>query len=275
MRLPAIRKLILPDKDHILFDCDMAGADAQVVAWEAEDEELKEAFRKGLKIHVKNFEDFYQKPFEPKYKVEVAPGHLYPPYDEMKRAVHATNYYAKPPTLSATLQWTRREAENFQRRWFELHPGIREWHQRIERQVQLTRSVENRFGYRITYFGRVEEVLPQALAWIPQSSVAILAAKAGVALDDAYGFGAVRSGRLRERKVTILLQVHDSLVFQIHRRHLYGTAGKQLLEGVKACLHIPIPYPDPLRIQWAIAASPTSWGDVKDTTWDEAYKLAA
>ena len=39
--LPNIRKIFIPDPVYILIDSDLAGADAQVVAWEADDEDLK------------------------------------------------------------------------------------------------------------------------------------------------------------------------------------------------------------------------------------------
>ncbi len=262
MQLPAIRKLILPEPDHIIFDCDMAGADAQVVAWEAKDEDLKDAFRKGLKIHKKNFEDFWQKPFLEKYKYEIQPGHIYSPYDEMKRAVHATNYAASARTVAATLQWSTNQANDFQNRWFKLHPGIKQWHQRIERDLQHTRTVKNAFDYRITYFGRTAEVLPQALAWIPQSTVGLLAARAAIKLDSRFGYKAVRDGKISRRLATISLQVHDSLVFQIHK------SDYRILPYIKAALHQPVPYPEPIHIQWSIAASTKSWGDVKEIRWD-------
>lgn len=264
MQLPAIRQLILPDKDHIIFDCDMSGADAQVVAWEANDADLKAAFRGGLKVHIKNFEDFYQKPFKPEYKYQIQPGRIYAPYDEMKRAVHATNYAASPRTVAGTLQWKISEAENFQRRWFKLHPGIKEWHRRCEKNLQLRRTVENAFGYRITYFGRVAEVLPKALAWIPQSTVGLLAAKAAIALDDAYGYGSTYGTPL----VRILLQVHDSLVFEVRKDDITA----DLLAGIKSLLHQPVPYPDTLNIGWSVAASTKSWGHCKEMKWDTLYE---
>src|SRR5215213_5100571 len=61
--LPNIRKLFIPDPGYTIFDCDLSGADAQVVAWEAEDEDLKAAFKKGLKIHAKNAEDIFKEEF--------------------------------------------------------------------------------------------------------------------------------------------------------------------------------------------------------------------
>ena len=39
--MPNIRKLYVPDPGYEIFDIDFSGADAQVVAWEADDKPLK------------------------------------------------------------------------------------------------------------------------------------------------------------------------------------------------------------------------------------------
>src|SRR5690348_2980633 len=105
--LPNIRKLFVPDPGYVLCDCDLVGADAQVVAWEADDAELKDAFRKGLDVHTKNMQAMFspeQIASNPKAR------------DQTKRAVHATNYLSSPKTLAQNTGWTLREAEDFQRR---------------------------------------------------------------------------------------------------------------------------------------------------------------
>lgn len=257
-QLPPVRELIIPSRGHMIVDVDLSGADAQVVAWEADDEDLKAAFRQGLKIHKKNFEDFYGIPFDEKiHKTHVAPGHLYPPYDEMKRAVHATNYGASARTVAATLQWKISEAENFQRRWLgQLHPRIKQWHRRVDQGVQLNGTVRNAFGYRIVYFERPSEVLSQALAWGPQSTVGIVCARGAVQL------------RKRIPWATIRMQVHDSIIFEVpfHR----WTPG--CLAEIRRAITIPIPYKDPLIIPWGIKASEISWGKAKDCTWEGEFK---
>lgn len=249
--LPPIRKLIKPDPGYVLFDIDMSGADAQVVAWEADDKDLMAAFKKGLKIHVKNFEDMYQEPFLPEHKLKVNPGRLYTPYDEMKRGVHGCNYGVTSRNLATTLSWTTKEAEDFKTRWFQLHPGIKQWHRRIEQDLQLTRTIRNKFGYRIIYFDRPENCFNEALAWTPQSTVGIIAARGAVALHKNFPF------------LQVLMQVHDSLVFQLP----YFYVKQSILEKIKETVEIPVPYPEPLVIPWGIAASKTSWGECSEIKW--------
>lgn len=250
--LPNIRRLFIPDPGHIILDCDLSGADAQVVAWEAEDEDLKDAFRKGLKLHKKNAADMWGEKF-----TKLTEGtHEYDRlYDEIKKGVHAANYLVSARTLAITLGWTIREAETFLDRWFSLHPGIRNWHDRTARSLETSRSVTNRFGFRIFYFDRIDNVLSEAVAWLPQSTIAHTCFRGALQVRDHLPW------------VRILIQVHDSLVMQIPRKRLSDI----LL--VQQHLLNTIPYPDPLTIQWGLALSPKSWGDIQKFSWEEAATL--
>jgi len=246
--LPNVRKLFMPDKGHILLDCDLSGADAQVVAWEANDNDLKQAFQNGLDIHDHNgkslWGDAYQRDATPR---------KYTMRDELKRAVHGTNYAAGLRTLSATLGWTQQAVGSFQNAWFRLHPGIREWHRRVERDLQTQRRVQNKFGYRIIYFDRPQNLLPKGLAWIPQSTVAIVCARGAQQLYKHIPWA------------TILLQVHDSLVFQIPVHRDNSASYRELRNS----LRVAIPYDDELIIPWGLALSSKSWGDVEKKSWSE------
>jgi DNA polymerase I len=241
--MPNIRKMFVPDDGYTIFDVDLAGADAQVVAYEAEDLDLIEAFRKGLDVHSKNAEDLWGTSFT-SLAGDKSHGPRAKRRKDCKQAVHATNYGGSPRTIAKVLGWTVREAESFQRRWFSLHPGIKaNFHGRIESDLQRTRMVTNRFGYRRVYFDRIDSVFTEALAWVPQSTVAETSFRGGLALERACPF------------VEMLLQVHDSLVFQVPHEH------EDRIAEIRAALTVPIPYPEPLVIQWGVSRSRVSWGD--------------
>lgn len=254
--LPNIRKMFIPDRGKVIVDADLAGADAQVVAWEAEDDQLKAAFRAGKSVHLMNGETLLGATFTS------APGHHKEPgtpkgkmYDALKRFVHATNYLGSAKTLLANTHigpvfgWDLATFQREQRRWLDtLHPGIRRWHKRTERSLHESRSIRNAFGYRIVYFDRIDSVLSQAVAWGPQSTVAEVCFRGALQLRAAVPW------------VEMLLQVHDSIVFQIPI-HRWGEAST--LDTLQRNLQCPIPYPDPLIIQWGIAGSDKSWGDCK------------
>jgi DNA polymerase-1 len=239
--LPNVRKLFIPDPGYTMFEADLKGADAQIVAWEAEDEDLKEAFRKGLDIHAKNAEDMWGTEFT---KLS---GHAKDARrQQCKRTVHLTNYGGTPRTIAIAIGWTTHESETFQRRWFGLHPGIKSNFQgKIQRSLHQTRTVFNKYGFRRRFFGRIDDAFTEALAWIPQSSVALTTFYGAFQLE--YHFP----------KTEILLQVHDSLVFQIPNSCL------PTVEELKMALLVSIPYDDPLFIPWDIKYSTRSWGEME------------
>ena len=240
--LPPIRKLILPDPGYMLFDCDQSGADAQVVAWEAQDKSLMEAFKAGLDIHNFNGETIFGSTYKPDLVRRKLTWR-----DEMKRGVHGTNYLSGVPGLATALGWRTSEVLVFQQMWWHSHPGIKEWHRRVEFDIQKSRKVTNSFGYHIVYFDRPSNILPKAVAWIPQSTVANITEKAAIQLNKHLPW------------CEVMFQVHDSVVFQIPYHRV--TISNML--KVKSCLEVPAPYkPEPLVIPWGLKNSKTSWGDL-------------
>lgn len=238
-KLPNLRRMFIPDPGMLLFDVDLAGADAQVVAWEAEDEDLKAKFRSGEKIHALNAKDMYGALAGPD-------GKKAPYYKQAKMGTHLSNYGGTPKTLSKACAMLMHEAELFQRRWFQLHPGIKEWQNNIMAQLQSTGIIQNKFGFRRVFYERPDSVYTNALAWIPQSTIAIIIHKA--------------MGNIVEqlRRVELLLQVHDSLVgqFPIAFKDLY-------LPKIRQALLVQVPYTDPLMIGSSLDISLKSWGDLE------------
>lgn len=268
VEFPNIRKQFIPDDGYIIVDADLQGADAQVVAWEADDEELKQAFRDGLKIHVFNARTMF-----PKWKdasdEEIKKDKI---YKAIKAFCHGTNYGASAATLSEdpNIRLPIETVRRLQGLWFTLHPGILGWHRRTEHHLQGTLcpnclqafatktlicpkckhqvagTVRNAFGHSIHFFGFPTENFTNALAWLPQSTVAHVVREGLILLDEEFPF------------VEPLLQVHDSLLFQLP---IYKA--KALHEIKEALDSIVVPYPDPLKIPWGLSVSEKSWGDAQ------------
>jgi DNA polymerase-1 len=269
MTLPNIRKMFKPDQDHIIFEADLAGADAQVVAWDADDADLKHMFRNKLPVHWENAKAIFGA-VEPRLLTAKSDNEVkaHPELDKYRQyakvGVHATNYGCKPPTLASHLNITVPAAAKFQEGWFRAHPAIARWIERTEDELMATRTVHNAFGYKRYYFDRVDEVLPQALAWRPQSTVAICINKGMVAFRKW-----VKEEGLR---ANLLLQVHDSFVGQVHKSH-----ARLVLPHIQTRCSITIPYADPLTIPLSLSTSDLSWGDCKSYRlgdWEECVTTA-
>jgi DNA polymerase I-like protein with 3'-5' exonuclease and polymerase domains len=251
--LPNIRKMFVPDYDHIIIEGDLEKADAQVVAWDAGDEPLKALFRRHGNLHKENALDIYGGPVIEPGK----PGYhfWFSKYHRAKAGVHATDYGAKPKRLAEVLECSVADATTFQTNWFRKHPAIKRWHEQTEMDLMLRRCVENRFGYKRHYFDRIEGLLPEALAWKGQSTVAIVINKIVVRLDTTI------------RQLELLLQVHDSFLGQVHKKYFC----RSFLEDITEASKIVVPYDDPLIIPCNLSYSPISWGDVKK--WDASEEI--
>lgn len=246
---PNIRSMFIPDFNHTFFDGDLDRADLQVVVWEADDPMLKAALRQGVDIHLMNVFALDGKdppPLEelvethPRYMVHRGPRKHAREF--AKVFCHGTNYGGQPRTMAANTGRTVREVERAQKLWFGAHPGIERWHGRIKDQVSKFHFVENKFGYRWYIFDRLDSIIPEAIAWIPQSTVSVVI------------------NRIWQRvytdlpEVQVLLQVHDSLAGQ------YPSPLPEMRAKIEECGRITIPYPDPLVIPFSVKTSPVSWG---------------
>lgn len=245
MPVPNLRRLYVPPPGYTIWECDQQRADVQVVAWEAGDEEMKAMFREGADLHTENAKALFGLREAPTKQQR----------DKGKTFVHLTDYGGKARTCAIKCGMTVHEADKAQKRWFEIHPGIKKWHERTEESLRREHCVYNAFGFRRYYFDRVEGLLGQALAWVPQSTVAIV---------DNMAWNNIEELDLEELQV--LLQVHDSLV------GIYETFKEGILLPLihNAFSSVVVPYDDPLVIGVDIKTSVVSWGDCKHKEWENA-----
>jgi hypothetical protein len=249
--LPDMKKMFLPDDGYIYFDVDLDRADLQVVVWEAEDEVLKKLLRQGVDMHLFNaFTLANKEPPDLSELVETHPeypehrGRLKGQREFSKSFIHGTNYGGGARTMAINCAVTVAVAESFQRRYFDRHPGIRRWHERVKASLMATRSVSNRFGYRAQFLDRIENCFPNALAWVPQSTVGLVINR---------GIRNIERD-LTPQGVRVQKQVHDSAAGQ------FPIAKPELGAAVTQAMRIEIPYDEPLIIPAGIKTSTVSWG---------------
>jgi DNA polymerase I-like protein with 3'-5' exonuclease and polymerase domains len=247
---PNIRSMFVPDPGYTFFDGDLDRADLQVVIAESGDRMLKEAVAMGVDLHLMNAYILQNQKVpdlselvetHPKYAQWRAPMKMLREF--AKVFVHGTNYGGQPRTMAANTGWTVKEVERAQKLWFGAHPGIERWHSRVKAQINKSRFIENRFGYRWYIFDRVDSIVPEAIAWVPQSTVSVVINRIWKRIYDELP------------DVQVLLQVHDSLAGQFPANRL------DLQMRIQEIGRIEIPYEEPLIIPFSVKVSDKSWGD--------------
>jgi len=123
--------------------------------------------------------------------------------DNAKVLGHGSNYLGTPPTMASHSKLPRKLVEEFQKNYFSALPCIPEWHKTIFYELEQFSFLTTPFGRRRYFFGRPKEAATrrEAVAYQPQSMTA-----------DEINTGILNLWRAN--RVQLLVQVHDSILFQ-------------------------------------------------------------
>jgi len=239
IRLPNLRELFIPDLNNIYFDADLDSADLRIVAAEAGLDEMFAMLDEGKKVYVEVMKEYFRNPNLDKNDSF---------YITFKSLCHGTHYLGSASGLARQTGLLVDEVERIQKWYYGKFPGLRKWQNDIKDQVFKRKMVQNIFGYRNYIFDRIEgNVFNEAIAWIPQSSIACLVNRALVTLSENF-----------PNKLDILQQTHDSLAGQC------PIDDKDYFEPyIKSALEIELPYDKPIRIPADVHWSLESWGKCK------------
>jgi DNA polymerase I-like protein with 3'-5' exonuclease and polymerase domains len=204
-----LTRIYIPDEGKILVNVDQSGAEALVVAYEADDGNFRRLFQNGIKSHVfvalHVFADVWQRmhpdakvsellaaspkglrehPDFEKVEESIKASDNNPPssryYHIAKMACHALNYGMKPRTFQQnTLEksegeivLTFQEATRIYDIYHDLFPEIKKWHARVIDELRKTRTLRNLFGFPRKFTHRwSDDLIRQSLAFTPQSTV--------------------------------------------------------------------------------------------------------
>lgn len=165
-----------------------------------------------------------------------------------KKLGHGTNYYGTPRTMAKHAKVPIKQIEDFQRRYFDGYPCIKEWHSQVKRQIKEEGSLTTLLGRRRCFFGRAEDdsTLREAIAYEPQSLTA-----------DEIDLGLIRL--FRANRVELLIQVHDSILFQFpedREEEIVPWAMEQLVTRIGLVKGRSFAVPVDAKTGW-------NWGDVE------------
>lgn len=123
--------------------------------------------------------------------------------DASKRLGHGTNYQGQPDKMAMATHIPKRDIEIFQANYLKQFPAFKLWWKWVEEQLRDVRKLTTLLGRQRYFFGHWKdpETLRAAIAYEPQSITA-----------DTIDRGLLELWRAN--RVQLLLQVHDSILFQ-------------------------------------------------------------
>lgn len=213
---------IISDPDWILCECDLAKAEAHVVAYLAQDVNMIESFVSGIDVHSFNASMIFHVPIED--VIEEAKTKKVDQKSTMrymgKKVVHASNYSMGPQTFSDNLAaeevfMSQGECKKLLVNYTDRFPGLKRWHRSIEEEVSSTRTLFNLFGRPKKFLGDMNAGLfRNAYSYKPQSTVAELLNRGMIKMVNDQRLGADGFD------IRMLTTVHDSVVFQFHKSQI-------------------------------------------------------
>ena len=200
-----IRKAFIPEENSTIMSSDYSQIELRIFAHLSKVKELIDAFNNKQDIHTKTAMDIFK---VPDYAVT----------KNMRRQAKAVNfgilYGISPYGLAEDLGISPKEAKQFIETYFETYPGIKDY---MNREIALAHQT----GYVKTIMNRtrtIEELTSSnylqrsmgermALNTPIQGSSADILKKAMVEIDESF--------TKEKLKSTMLLQVHDELIFNV------------------------------------------------------------
>lgn len=241
-----IREAFVPREDNwLIFSSDYSQIELRVLAHISNDEHLKEAFVEGQDIHASTA----MRVFGVEKAEDVTPN--------MRRQAKAVNfgivYGISDYGLSQNLGITRKQAQQYIDTYFEKYPGVKQYMEEIVRDAKDKGYVETLY-HRRRYLSDINSRNFNIRSFAERT--AINTPIQGSAADILKIAMIEMTRRLKEEKLqaTMLLQVHDELVFEVPESELeqLNQLVKEVMEHAVS-LHVPL-------------ITDSSWGK----TWYEA-----
>ncbi|MGM3173849.1 DNA polymerase I [Dickeya lacustris] len=225
-----IRQAFIAPEGFSILAADYSQIELRIMAHLSRDAGLLNAFSQGLDIHRATAAEVFGLPLE---KVT----------SEQRRSAKAINfgliYGMSAFGLARQLSIPRSDAQKYMNLYFERYPGVQAY-------MERTRQQAAEQGYVATLDGR-RLYLPDihsrnAMSRKAAERAAINAPMQGTAADIIKKAMIAIDGWLQQEKplVTMLMQVHDELVFEVHHSVLEEARTKirQLMEG---CMQLDVP----------------------------------
>ena len=240
-----IRKAFVPEENSLIMSSDYSQIELRIFSHLSEEKQLIDAFNNNADIHTKTAMDIFKVTEDNVTK-------------NMRRQAKAVNfgilYGISPYGLAEDLGISPKEAKKFIETYFETYPGIKDYMNKVIAQahqdgyvktiMNRTRTIEELSSSNYMQRSMGERM---ALNTPIQGSSADILKKAMIEIDNAF--------IEKELKSTMLLQVHDELIFNVI------TEEKEIVEElVKNIMENTIKLSVPLEVDIQFG---TNWYEAK------------
>lgn len=231
-----VRGCFIPDPGYKFGYADLKGAEFLVVAWLSQDPTMLKLVEMSLNgtgnVHKETAAYIFGG--DPKLIDKESPK-----YFLGKKMRHSGNYMVgwkelmgriNAEALETGIFVTAAETKKLIEGYLSMHPGLPNWWDEVRVEAKTYGRLRNLFGFIRVINDRVDNCLPELVAFKPQSTV-------GDCLN--YGLLACENDeQLRELDFSIILQVHDAIGFQYKPEYETET-----LSRVRELMTIPIYIP--------------------------------
>lgn len=225
-----IRQAFIAPEDYLIVSADYSQIELRIMAHLSRDKGLLTAFAEGKDIHRATAAEVFDRPLESITS-------------EQRRSAKAINfgliYGMSAFGLARQLNIPRKEAQKYMDLYFERYPGVLEYMERTRQQAKEQGYVETLEGRRLwlpeisSRNGARRAAAERAAINAPmQGTAADIIKRAMIAVDDWL----LQS----QPRVKMIMQVHDELVFEVHKDDLQAVSQKihELMEG---CVKLEVP----------------------------------
>lgn len=226
-----IRQAFIAPEDYLIVSADYSQIELRIMAHLSQDKGLLSAFAEGKDIHRATAAEVFGQPLE---KVT----------NEQRRSAKAINfgliYGMSAFGLSRQLNIPRKESQKYMDLYFERYPGVLKYMERTRTQAKEQGYVETLEGRRLylpdiksSNAARRAGAERAAINAPMQGTAADIIKRAMIAVDEWL--------QKEQPRVRMIMQVHDELVFEVHKDDLEKVAQKihQLME-TSTTLDVPL-----------------------------------
>ena len=269
------RKYLMADSDCMIYNMDLSQAENRVVAFIAPEPSMIEAFEKGVDIHRLTAGLIFGKKLD-EVSDEVGSctigGGEFSERFWGKKANHGLNYDLGYKTFAFLYEIPEAESKFIVEQYHKAYPGVRQYHAWVRNQLAKDKTLENCFGRRRLFLDRWgDELFKSAYSFIPQSTVADKI--------NRHGIMYIYYNQQLFRPVDIILQVHDSIVFQMNYKKYTWEEQAECILLIKQSLESPIQWHNtkftiPVGLEVGVSMSKKDMVEVKNAECSSVAGLA-